>query len=398
MNTELEEAVRRALDAGGMIAPDLDVDLAGLARSRYLRRRRATRGLTSTAAVAATIVLMIGGTAVVRDRGTYPVATPTTSSGLRAIQILSKDMSTAEQAWPDAILSLPLQLPDYRDYRVIAQYHPGVYVVQVSDGTVYRYAPATGALVPLIAPPPTRARTAWMVDGEYAVADNFLDSTHPYLIWVADIASGQQLMKLSVPAGHGQPRGYAWADGALLWTPTGSNTIYSSRDPRHPMPGTDGYALTGAGAWATSVTRADPTEMRWWNLATGQRSTVRAPANPWNADYPCASDYCVDYDNESWYVANADGVQYRGDAGGFSGAAYVGDHFAFLVSIIAGPDEFGLEAGPATDPTPTQLPLCDLSTGVTALVTVVPGGQGHDILDLPDANFHKMVLNLAAIH
>lgn len=417
MSVELEEAVRHALDAGGTIAPELNVDLAGRARSRYLRRRRNKRALTAGSIVAA-IVFAIGGTTTVRDHGTHPVTAPSGSSTIagsargvmRTVQLEAAGTPTVEQMWPDAILRLPLLLPNYDDYQVIAQYSPGVYVVQVSNGTVYRYTPANGELAALIAMPsglvPFRIQTAWTVAGEYAVEDNFLDTTHPFSIWVADIASGRQTMRLSVPAGQGKPHTYAWADGALLWASTAGNGtaaagIYSSRDPGHPMPGTSDYTLTGAGAWATSVTRADPTDMRWWNLATGERGTVRAPGRAWNADYPCGGDYCLDYDFDKIYVVNADGVQFVAFTGGFDVVAMDrGDHFELVSTVILGQDST-LDPGGTRLDTPVQIPLWDLSTGKIALVTMVlqeTGHEGHDILNMPDANGYKMVLNLAAIH
>jgi hypothetical protein len=372
VNTELEDAVRHALTAGGKSIAVADVDRAGRARVRHRRRMLAGRAATATALFTAVAVVVVG-TIATRAGTRHPTPVLSTTQG-PTIPILLHDAQPAGSVWPAAVRQLP-PLPNGRPYSPTAEVSPGTYVVRSEFGVddpplFYRFTPATGRLDLLVdtgkLPRTTVLRQlvigveSWVVDDRYLVlyvTGDYRDGA-PFDLFVYALASDKIIMHIPVAPGHNPPTSVAWLDGALLWSQTDSPAIYSSKNPNRPLRDSRGFQLNGSGTWATKVSGAGGESLIWWNIATGERRTTTVPGGHW-AD--CAGDFCAATVARGEYVAAPNGVWYLATFDPAITTEFpVGRHFRVLV--------WGDETNDGA-----SYVLWDLATGTYALLGV--GGE-----------------------
>jgi hypothetical protein len=403
MSTDLERALRRALDATDGVVRASGRDLA-LGAMRGHRRRRAVR---AGAAGAAVLVLAIVATALVaagragdadQRTGTTPTVQPTGSP--TGSTELSLDPATARpiaQVWPRAIRTLPARLPNGQDYNVLGEVGEGSFVVQAKAGferyrSIYRFEPYNGILLQLIdaqrlnptAPSIAPVGQAWVLDGRYVAVQTLEDAGEPSLLEVVSVADASPVARVDLPPGF-EVDLMAWAGDHLVWTGGGGSGIYSAADPRSVMAGSNGFHLTGQGAWAVADESAT---ISWWNVATGERHEAPAGSYP----LPCYGRTCAtgSVGDSRLHIIGVGGPggSARLVEGGDNSLWSWGDHFMVVEYDSIGPDGSRL--------------LWDLRTNTYA---GLPGpidpadaaGAGPDILVLSVNNERKVVVNLTAI-
>jgi hypothetical protein len=392
MSTDLEHALRRALDATNGIVRAPERDMAARAKRDH-RRRRTVRWAAAGAALVAVAGIPAAIGIARPDATGRPAATPTPV-------YLMLDPSTARpiaDIWPRALRTLPGRLPNGSDYIVIDEVAAGSFVVQARTGrgrygSVYRFEPGSGAFGALIDasrlnPSTTRAAPlglAAVVDGRYVAAQALEDAGESSIVEVVSVSDGSRVARIELPAGT-EVGVMDWADGHLLWTPVRDLAVHSAADPPAPVPGSNGFYLIGRGAWA--VAERSGQEVEWWNLATGERHTVPAPGSLVS---PCGTA-CVISNAASGrlQIIGIDGP--GGLAQTMAGESYLtpsGDHFAVVESNHGGSAA-------------TQL-LWNLHTNTYALLpaTADPAdiiGSDMDILVLTSTADQKVIVNLTAI-
>jgi hypothetical protein len=393
VSTDLEHALRRALDATDGVVRGSDRDLAAGAMRGHRRRHIVRAGVAGAAVLAVAIAvsaLILGRPGDADQRtGTTPTASPD----------LILDPATArpiEEVWPQAIRTLPGRLPNGQDYNVIEEIRPGMLVVQVKTGferygSVYRYQPGLELMVELIdarALNPTTSRIAnvgeaVVLDGMFVALQTLEGEGEPSLLEVVSVGDGSRLARVELPPGA-EIDLVAWTGEQVVWTDRGGDGIHSAADPLSVMPGTNGFHLTGQGAWAVSDESAT---MIWWNLETGDRHEEPAGADP----MPCYGRTCVTDPShgQPMRIVGVDGP--GGTAafvGGDIGTSPWGDHFMVVEYNHGLPDATRLLWNLRSN-SYAKLPL--LRDPMDA------AGTDTDILVLSMDSEHKVVVNLTAI-
>jgi hypothetical protein len=388
MTTDLEQALRRALDATDRIVGPPTRDLAADAIRRHRRRRVVRRG----AAGAAVLAVAVGAASlygVARDDGTgRPAATPPVSTPPATVRLDVSSARPVEEVWPQAVRTLPGRLPDGSDYSVVEEIDAGTFVVQARvgrgrPGSVYRYRPEDGTLVRLIdAEALNPNATARVLDGRYVAVQTLELGDKPSIVEVVSVADGDQVARVDVPPGV-EIDMMAWVDGRLLWTPRCCDKgVYAASDPERAIPGSEGFHLTGQGAWAV----AERPSTRWWNLATDERHEVDGQP------LDCLGTMCAIPSQDMRTIGTA----------GFDGPGGTGvlDDSRTSVSLRPVGDHFGVVH---YDQVASDGPLLlwDFRTNRYAKLAERLDGQiftgDTDILHLRWDGDEKIVVNLAAI-
>ena len=411
MSTDLEQALRRALDATGDVIQQPRDDLTAHVVRRYRRRRIAYSGAAG-AAVLAVAVAIAGLFGAARDDGpdrtvnpSTPTPTPSATQAVAERVLLDPAVAQPVQiVWPQAIRNLPARLPNGSEYSPLEEVADGVFVVQAKlgferTGSVYRFTPATGELKLLIDarklnPSTTRVAPvgkAWVIDGGTMVAVQTLEADgQSSIMYVASVADGSRVTQTNVPGATGEVGFLAWAQDHIVWE--GDDGLYSAADPLRLIPGSEGYRLIGQGAWAVEDTAPG---IRWWNVATGERHEATA-----GDASPCYGTTCmIGIGGPS--STSYDIVGFRGPTGraalvtGYSSASRGswGDHFALIFY------------GRADDSDQVVL-LFDLRTKKFAMTPyprteseqMATAGSNMNLLVLSSSSTAKVVINLNAIN
>ena len=303
MRRNLAEDLARTFRAAALAAPDAEPSFPAALAAR--RRRRARARTASAAAAFAAVAAVLAGAvayglpAVQQRELARPIDAPPPGSAV-------VDASTARpyrEVWPEALVELPLRLPDGRRYSVKAALDGDTYLVVPLDDR--------GPYLPLLLDGRTGAATelAMPTSGfvEYRQTGLYLTERHIALVLAGREADGATYHEVwSVPRDGGaavrrarfgpeEKLLVAVAEvGGVLYAstepPSGVGAVYRLADGGAPrkVAGSDGYTLR-YGPWAARrsglertvqpLSRApvpsDPPQ--FWNVATGERLTPRTP-------------------------------------------------------------------------------------------------------------------------
>nr|WP_296064893.1 hypothetical protein [uncultured Actinoplanes sp.] len=303
MRRNLEDDLTRTFRAAGLAAPDARPGFSAALASR--RRRRARVRTAGVAGAFAAVLAVAAGVAVFGPPVTrqpdlaqplHPAPRPTGS-------LPTVDVSVAKpyrDLWPDALVELPLRLPDGRRYSVEAALGGDAYLVEPWDNRK-RFLPVvldarTGA--------PRELGTVPAGYTAYDVAGTYLTEHH--IVWVvaAREKGGARYSEVwSAPRdGGGAVRRARFGPGdmtvsvaeasGILYASTepsaGLGAVYRVPDGGEPqkVAGSEGYALR-YGPWAVRRS-VRTTELKpgggpaapvdapeFWNVATGERRVPR---------------------------------------------------------------------------------------------------------------------------
>ena len=297
MRRNLEDDLTRTFRAAGRAAPGSGPGFSAALAAR--RRRRARTRVAGVAGAFAAVVAVAAGIAVLGP----PVirqpdlAQPLDPAPLPTGSLPTVDLSVARpfrDLWPDALVELPLRLPDGRRYSVAAALGGDAYLVAPWDDRK-RFLPVvlnarTGAAREL-GTVPASGYTAYDLAGIYL--------TEHYVVWVvaAQEKGGATYHEVwSAPRAGGpavRRARFGPADmtvkvaevGGVFYASTesspGAGAVYRIPDGGEPqkVAGSEGYVLR-YGPWAvrreTEGSPAAPVEApRFWNVATGERLVPR---------------------------------------------------------------------------------------------------------------------------
>jgi hypothetical protein len=296
----LEDDLARTFRAAGVAAPDSGSGFSAALAAR--RRRRARTRMAGMAGAVAAVVAVAAGVAVFSPLVTRQpdLAQPFDPAPLPTGSLPTVGLSAAKpyrDLWPDALVELPLRLPDGRRYSVEAALGGEAYLVVPRDDR-RSFLPVvlnarTGAAREL-GTVPTSGYAAYDQVGTYL--------TEHYIVWVvaAQEEGGARYHEVwSAPRDGGAAvrRARFGPDdmtvsvaevGGVFYASTepsaGVGAVYRIPDGGEPqqVAGSAGYVLR-YGSWAvrsrvrsTEVKPSAPVEVpRFWNVATGERRTPR---------------------------------------------------------------------------------------------------------------------------
>ena len=304
MRRNLEDDLARTFRAAGMAAPDAGSGFSAALAAR--RRRRARTRMAGMAGAFAAVVAVAAGVAVFGPAVTRQadLAQPLNPAPLPTGSLPTVDLSAAKpyrDLWPDALVELPLRLPDGRRYSVEGALGGDAYLVRPRNDRG-RFLPVvlnarTGAAREL-GTVPASGTTRYDQEGTY------LTENHSVWVVVAEEKGGAKYREVwSAPRDGGAAvrRARFGPDdmtvsvaevGGVFYASTepsvGVGAVYRIPDDGEPqqVAGSDGYVLRD-GPWAvrrpvrsTEVKPSDaaaaPVEaLQFWNVATGERRTPR---------------------------------------------------------------------------------------------------------------------------
>lgn len=303
MRMNLEDDLTRTFRAAGLAAPDSESGFSAALAAR--RRRRARNRMAGMTAAVAAVVAVMAGVAAFGLPGTQrpDVAQRLDVAPLPTGSLPTVDLSVAKpyrDLWPDALVELPLRLPDGRRYSVEAALGGDAYLVVPRDDRALPIGPVvlnarTGAARELRPAPAsgyieqarvylTEHHIAWVV------TDRLTGGATYHEVWSAPRDGGAAVrrarfgpddMLVSVAEVGGVF--YASAESSA-----GGGAIYRIPDGGAPqkVAGSEGYALR-FGPWAARRPvgprdvkpwdrSGEPVEIpQFWNVATGERLTPR---------------------------------------------------------------------------------------------------------------------------
>ncbi|MFC0527096.1 hypothetical protein [Phytohabitans kaempferiae] len=305
MRMNLEDDLTRTFRAAGLAAPDSEAGFSAALAARRRRRAR-TRMAAVTAAFTAVVAVTAGVAAFGLPIAQQPdLAQPLDAAPLPTGSLPTVDLSVAKpyrDLWPDALVELPLRLPDGRRYSVEAALGGDAYLVVPRDERG-PFLPVvlnarTGAAREL-ATAPASGYTAYDQAGIYL--------TEHHIVWVvaAQETGGvryREVWSAARDGGAAVRRARFGPDdmrvavaevGGVFYASTqpdaGVGAVYRIPDGGEPqkVAGSEGYALR-YGPWAVrrSVRKVELKELdraaapveppEFWNVATGERLVPRA--------------------------------------------------------------------------------------------------------------------------
>lgn len=306
MRMNLEDDLTRTFRAASLAAPDSESGFsAALAARRRLRARTRMAGMTAafTAVVAVTAGVAAFGLPVAQRPD---LAQPLDAGPLPTGSLPAVDLSVAKpyrDLWPDALVELPLRLPDGRRYSVEAALGGDAYLVVPRD----EQGPSlplpvvlngrTGAAREL-GTAPASGYTAYDQAGVYltehhivwVVAARETGGARYHEVWSSPRDGGAAVRRARFGP-NDDMRVTAAEVGGVFYASTepsvGVGAVYRIPDGGEPqkVAGSEGYALR-YGPWAVrrpvgpgkvvELDRPAPVEApQFWNVATGERLTPR---------------------------------------------------------------------------------------------------------------------------
>ncbi|GAA4678832.1 hypothetical protein [Phytohabitans rumicis] len=309
MIDQLEEALTRALTAAADGTPQPGDDFVSGVRHR--QRQRRNRRVAAVAACAV-VLTTVGTVTAISPSRPAPPPEPVAMSWWSGVVPDFAAAKAPQEVWPEAVRRLPQNLPDGRQYQVVAVIDEHRYLITTheyvltADGIVAQKPDPrpTGPSVfdvkantvrPLFDPDSKiGADVVWYsADGAALVGDRAV-----WLIAVNRRSGGSFELWSSGVDGVGGPRRLAVVTGdrtvphisvvgdAVYWQQTNANGQGSAGVYRQPVSGgaaeriagSEGYTWFGVSPWVTNAEEAAlpgqkpaPSKGTLWNLATGER-------------------------------------------------------------------------------------------------------------------------------
>jgi hypothetical protein len=304
----LEDDLTRTFRAAGLAAPDSGLGFSAALAAR--RRRRARARMAGMAAAFTAVVAVTAGVAAFGLPGTRQpdLAQRLEVGPLPTGSLPTVDLSAAKpyrDLWPDALVELPLRLPDGRRYSVEAALDGDEYLVMPWDDR--------GSFLPVVLNARTgAARELGTAPASGYAADNQarLYLTEHHIAWVvaAQETGGARYHEVwSAPRDGGAAvrRVRFGPDDMAVSVAEVGGVFYASAEPsagvgavyRIPdggepqkVAGSEGYALR-YGPWAVRRAAAPAEAPHFWNVATGERLAARTLDGVTNLE--CTPRVCV---------------------------------------------------------------------------------------------------------
>jgi hypothetical protein len=334
MRLNLEDDLTRTFRAAGLAAPDSESGFSSALAARRRRRAR-TRMAGMTAAFTVVVAVTAGVAAIALPVTRQPdLAQPVDAAPLPTGSLPTVDLSVAKpyrDLWPDALVELPLRLPDGRRYSVEAALGGDAYLVVPRD--------ERGPFLPVVLNTRTGAArelgTA-PASGYTAYDQAGLYLTEHHIVWVvaARETGGARYREVwSAPRDGGAAvrRARFGPDdmqvsvaevGGVFYAgiepSAGVGAVYRIPDGGEPqkVAGSEGYALR-YGPWAARRS-VEPRDVKPWdraavpvevpqflNVATGERLTPRTLDGVTVIE--CTPRVCVGQAGESLVSYGTDG-------------------------------------------------------------------------------------------
>lgn len=226
MTEELEYALRKTFADAADRAPKAPPGLMAGLETRRTRARLPRGGFLQLALVAATVVALAGGTAVL-TRGVG------SSDGGHALQRSGPVKAPPiEKVWPDAVHKVPGTLPNGRAFTPQGFIDDHTMVVTTESSfektdALYRYDLRTNTakkITTVLGPPSVKAYASGFTVGGGYVAWAF-ELSHRVDIWVAPVSGGQGHRIISQPGGKRLSR-LVIDHGNVLWSLDGTGGVY----------------------------------------------------------------------------------------------------------------------------------------------------------------------------
>jgi hypothetical protein len=298
---DLEGDLTRTFRAAGLAAPDPGSGFSAALTAR--RRRRARTRMAGMAGAFAAVVAVAAGVAVLGAPVTRrpDLAQPFDPMPLPTGSLPTVDLSLSKpyrELWPDALVELPLRLPDGRRYSVVAALGGDAYLVRPWNdrrGFLPVVLDARTGAARELGTVPASGYAAYDPDGTYL--------TEHYIAWVVAArekggATYHEVWSAPRDGGAAVRRARFGPDemtvsvaevGGVFYAgtepPAGGGAVYRIPEGGEPrkVAGSEGYALR-YGTWAVrrsvTSTQVKPSVStvdapRFWNVATGERRTPR---------------------------------------------------------------------------------------------------------------------------